>query len=165
MVMTSPPTGQTKDPEVLRFYGFLVVNTCFAVAADGVSEVLRGGRLTSVPRASAAIAGLLHLRGRIVPVIDLRLRLGFPPAAHTARRTHLVLRLQDDWYSLLVDAMLDVIEIPADRIEHPTAPVTDPSADAMTGIFAGNDQLVHLLDPQRIVQSLVQQRVRGHSTG
>jgi purine-binding chemotaxis protein CheW len=136
---------------------FKVADHCFAIDSAFVTEVLRGGSLTPVPLAPESIVGLLHLRGRIVPVIDMRRRLGFAVPPPSAVRTHLVLRQQDDWYSLLVDEVLDVHDFPAERIEQP-AKADGPATDAVTGVFAGPAGLVHFLDPQRIVQSLVRQR-------
>ena len=137
---------------------FLVGGDCFAVASTGVTEVLRDGRITRVPHAAEAVIGLIHLRGRIVPVIDLRRRLGLIDAEPSASRTHLVIRLHDDWYSLLVDEMLDVIEVAEHQIEHPSKPSADSANDAVTGVFADADRLVYFLDPQRIVQPLARQR-------
>ena len=102
------------------------------------------------------LASRAHVE-RIVPVIDMRRRLGFAAPPPSAVRTHLVLRQQDDWYSLFVDEVLDVHDFPAERIEQP-AKADGPATDAVTGVFAGPAGLVHFLDPQRIVQSLVRQR-------
>lgn len=154
------PTPSTEGT-TLRACGFEVAGVCFAVDAAAVAEVLRAGRLTAVPLAAPAVAGLLHLRGRIVPVIDMRRGLGFPDADPPISRTHLVLRLQDDWYSLLVDEMLDVIEIPSGGVEHPTKPAAP--REAVVGTYAADGRLVHLLDPQRIVHGLVRHRVGGRS--
>jgi purine-binding chemotaxis protein CheW len=143
---------------ITRYCCFLVGDDCFAVGSDGVAEVLRDGRITHVPHAPEAVLGLIHLRGRIVPVIDMRRRLGLNATEPPAGRTHLVLRLHDDWYSLLVDEMLDVIEVAEDAIEHPSKPSADSAHDAVTGVYAGADRLVHFLDPQRIVHSLARQR-------
>ena len=137
---------------------FLVGGDCFAVASTGVTEVLRDGRITRVPHAAEAVIGLLHLRGRIVPVIDMRRRLGLIDAESSASRTHLVIRLHDDWYSLLVDEMLDVIEVADHQIEHPSKPSPDTPNDAVTGVFADAGRIVYFLDPQRIVQPLARQR-------
>jgi purine-binding chemotaxis protein CheW len=143
------------------FCTFMVGDSCFAVPADGVVEVLRGGRLARVPLAPDAILGLLHLRGRIVPVIDPATHLGISrktPENHT----HLVIELQDDWYGLVIDEMLDVVEIPRDRIEQPTTFSAEGPAEAVAGVFAAPDRLVHLLDPQRMIQSFVRQRPQTH---
>lgn len=140
-MLTAPPA---RDVCAFRVGGHR-----FAVASAGVAEVLHSAALTPVPLAPEAIVGLLHLRGRIVPVIDVRRRLGLPAGAGVAT-THLVIRIGDDWYSLLVDEVLDVQAIPEDRIERPA----NPAADAVTGVFADTDQLLHLVDPERVVQAL-----------
>lgn len=137
---------------------FLVGGHCFAVLSSLVAEVLRAGIVTPVPLATDAVAGLIPLRGRIVPVIDMRRRLGLGAAA-TADGDLLVVRLGDDHCALLVDEVLDVDRIPTDRIEPPSGCLVDPVADPRTGVFADEDRLVHLLDPQRIVQTLVRPRV------
>ena len=141
-----------------RYCCFLVGSDCFAVASAGVAEVLRDGKIARVPHAPDAVIGLIHLRGRIVPVIDMRRRLGLTAAEPAAGRTHLVLRLQDDWYSLLVDEMLEVIEVPDHDVEHPSRPAFESAHDAVTGVYADAGRLVHFLDPQRIVHALARQR-------
>ncbi len=141
-----------------RYCTFRVGDDCFAFESAAVAEVLRGGRPTRVPLAPEEILGLIHLRGRIVPIIDVAGRLGTTSRPGPAAGPHLVIRLQDDWYGLLVDEMLEVIDIPADRIEQPTAAAV--AGDALTGVFAAADRLVHLLDPQRMIHSLVRQRTQ-----
>ena len=145
------------ESTIHRCCTFRVGEACFALPADGVVEVLRGGSLARVPRAPEGVLGLLHLRGRIVPIIDPAAQLGISRVAEQ-RATHLVIELQDDWYGLVIDEMLDVVEIPADRVEQATAPTTEASGDALIGVFAAQDRLVHLLDPQRMVHSLTRLR-------
>jgi chemotaxis signal transduction protein len=86
-----------------------------------------------------------------VPVVDPAARLGVDRPSPD-RATLLVIALQDDWYALVIDEMHDVVEIPADAIEQ-TTPGGD-GADPLTGIYAAPEQLVHLLDPQRMIHSL-----------
>lgn len=147
----------TPPSETSRACVFRVGEHRFAVDADRVAEVMHTAALTPVPLAPGAIAGLLHLRGRIVPAIDVRLPLGLAAAEADAARTNLVIHVADDWYSLLVDEVLDVQSIPADAIERPTGH-TDPSAAFRTGVFADASCLVHLLDPERLVQTIHRQR-------
>lgn len=137
-----------------RWCTFRVGDACFAVDSAAVIEVLRDRGLTRVPLAASGVLGLAHLRGRIVPVVDPAERLGVSRGA-AAAHTHLVVALGDDWYGLLVDEMLDVIEIPEGRIERPTA--SGASGDAVSGTFAAENRLVHLLDPERMIHSLVRQ--------
>ena len=139
----------------LRSCTFRLGGDCFAIDADRVTEVIREGRLARVPLAPEGLLGLVHLRGRIVPIVDLAGRLGIPRAGGGAG-THMIVEVQGDHYGLLVDEMLDVIDIPADRVEHPT----DAAAahEAVVGVFAAAERLVHLLDPERMIQSLVRPR-------
>jgi purine-binding chemotaxis protein CheW len=154
--MTQPATPALSHGS--RYCCFVVGSDCFAVASIVVAEVLRDGKLTRVPHAPEAVVGLIHLRGRIVPVIDMRRRLGLPAAEASRSGTHVVLSLLDEWYSLLVDEMLDVIEVADDAIEPPSRSTSESSHDAVAGVYADADRLVHFLDPQRIVQTLARQR-------
>lgn len=148
------PASSSRD---LDACAFLVGGHCFAVPSSLVAEVLHVGILTPVPLATDAVAGLIHLRGQIVPVIDMRRRLGLGESI-TEGSDLLVVRLGDDHYALLVDEVLDVDRIPTDHIEPPSGSLIEPAADPRTGVFAGEDRLVHLLDPQRIVHSLLRPR-------
>lgn len=147
--MPSPPPS-VAPPR--RWCTFLLGEACFAVDAAGVVEVLKGRRLTPVPLAAPGVLGLVHLRGRIVPVIDPAARLAVVRTVPTPRGSHLVIEAGDDWYGLLVDEMLDVIEIPPERVERPTA-----GGEEVAGTFAAERRLVHLLDPERMIHSLVRQ--------
>ena len=142
----------------LRACAFRAGGHCFAVESACVAEVLRTAALTRVPLAPEAIVGLLHLRGRIVPVIDVRRRLGLQPAPADAPRTNLVIRLGADRYSLLVDEVLDVLAIDRDGIEQPSGPADALAGDAVTGVFATETRLIHILSPERLVQSLHKHR-------
>jgi purine-binding chemotaxis protein CheW len=140
----------------IRSCTFRVGGDCFALDATHVTEVIRAGHVARVPLAPDGLLGLVHLRGRIVPIIDLAGRLGIPRAASGGAGTHLIVEAGDDSYGLLVDEILDVIDIPVDRIEHPTGAAV--SHEAVVGVFAAADRLVHLLDPERMIQSLVRPR-------
>lgn len=146
------------ESEAVEVCAFRVAGHCFALATANVTEVVASDAIAPVPLAPEAIVGLLHLRGRIVPVIDIRLPLGLPVRATTGVGTHLVVRLTDDWYSLLVDEVVDVQVIPGARIEHPVKSVGGPAGEAVTGVFADAHQLIHILDPERVVQALHRQR-------
>jgi purine-binding chemotaxis protein CheW len=160
---TAPPP--TAAASAARWCSFLVDGRCFAVDAAVVAEVLRATTVNRVPLAAPAIAGLLNLRGRIVPVIDMRLRLGFTPAAAERPRINLVIDVRNEWYSLLVDDLLDVVSFDANHIEPPSGSRSVPALDAVVGLLSETDRLVHFLDPERLLQSLVVTRVRGLSVG
>jgi len=161
MTATASPTR--------RWCTFRIGVACFGVDTAAVVEVLRGRGLTRVPLAAEGVLGLVHLRGRIVPVIDPAARLGVAAAATAGSQAQLVVALGDDWYGLAVDEMLDVIEIPTAQIERPAAAAAH--GEAIAGTFAAETRLVHLLDPEHLIESLVRQpshhpaRPGGHRPG
>lgn len=165
MNLSPAPTAQTPGSTGFRWCSFLVAERCFAIDAASVAEVLREIDINRVPLAAPAIAGLLNLRGRIVPVIDLRLRLGFAAAAAERPRINLVIDVRGEWYSLLVDDLLDVVSFDPAAIEPPAGGRSGPALDAVVGLLSGPERLVHFLDPERLLQSLIVTRVRGLSVG
>lgn len=145
-------------PETLEICVFRVGGHCFAIDSRSVAEVLSAATLAAVPLAPRGIVGLLHLRGRIVPVVDVSDPLGLPAGDAAAPRVHLVIHIADDCYSLLVDEVIDVQTIPVDRIEQAATPITRTGGDPVIGVFADTDRLIHILDPERVVQALGTQR-------
>ena len=146
----------TSATAAIRSCTFRLRGDCFAIDADTVAEVIRGGAIVPVPLAPRGVQGLVHLRGRIVPIIDLADRLGLPPAPGGRPETHLVVTVHGDLYGLAVDEVLDVVDVPGERIERPTDAAL--SHEAIIGVYAEPDRLVHLLDPECMIQSLVRQR-------
>lgn len=153
---TVPESTGAPPSTVGRYAAFLVAGRRFAVAAADVAEVLRDGRVNTVPRAPESLAGLLNLRGRIVPVIDLQKRLGLardeagpqrPPAT-----VHLVLQVSDEWCSLLVDEILDVVEIADASFEPVVAQQATEATDAATAVHASDEGLLYLLDVRQVLR-------------
>ena len=153
-VSTSPLGALIQSAPPQRFCTFLLAGRTFAIDAGIVSEVLRSQPLTPVPRAPGPIRGLLNLRGRIVPAIDMRLRLGFPEAPAPTSPTNIVLVVGGEFFSLLVDALVDVIDIPAAAIEPPVAGAEQAGLDCLDGVHAAGNGLVHLLRAEAIIGGL-----------
>lgn len=164
--MPQPSTSTDRDPAaadsagVGRYAAFLVAGRQFAVPAADVAEVLRDGRVNTVPRAPDSLAGLLNLRGRIVPVIDLRKRLGLPPHAEPTcpATVHLVLQATEEWCSLLVDEILDVVEIADTAFEPVVAQQPTDATDATRAVHAGQDGLLYLLDVKQVLRPMNRSR-------
>jgi purine-binding chemotaxis protein CheW len=94
---------------------FLLGDEHFAVPVEDVQEVLLAQPLAPVPLAPIQIVGLLNLRGAIMPAIDLRVRLGFPPAASNSQQKFLVLKAHGGLVSIVVDEIGDVLELKGEQ--------------------------------------------------
>lgn len=86
----------------------------FAIRVEDVQEVLMHQPLTPVPLAPSHILGLLNLRGHIMPAIDLRRRLGFPQRDGDKSSILLVLKTADRLFSVVVDEIGDVLDLPSE---------------------------------------------------
>lgn len=94
---------------------FFLSGEMFAVPVEHVQEVLMDQPLTPVPMAPRHIRGLLNLRGQIMPAIDLRRRLDFPPRADDEPGSILVVKTSTQLISVLVDQIGDVLPLPHDN--------------------------------------------------
>jgi purine-binding chemotaxis protein CheW len=118
----------------------------YALPLGCVVEVVRMAALTPAPDAPAQVFGLLDLRGRVVPVIDLRTRLGLPAAAPGLSTPICVVEAGGRAYGLVADAVTDVHPLlaPVERLE--VTPAGSPAA----GVTHVGGRLVTLLDPERL---------------
>ena len=124
----------------------------FAVPIETVREIVRYTRPTASAAASGLIRGMISLRGAVVPVADLSDRLGHGP--HTGEDAQIVvLELRDGPLGLIVDHVEGVQRVPSARIN----PTPVPGAEQGFGdeIAAIDDELVLLLDPERVLGSLL----------
>jgi purine-binding chemotaxis protein CheW len=129
----------------------------FGIEVGHVRDVLVPPRMTRVPLAGADVAGLLNLRGRIVVALDLRTRLGLPPAAPDAPRMSVVVEHQGELYSLLVDGVVEVLRLDGDTIE-PNPETLDP---AWRGLSVGIYRLDRALLVELDVTCLLDARVEA----
>ena len=116
---------------------FQLDDLLFGVEVDRVEEVLPHRPLTPVPLAPPQIAGLINLRGQIVPAIDLRRCLGLAEPAAGHEPGNVVLRSRDGLLSLLVDHIGDVVAVDDLQIE----PVPDSVEPAARRLLRGVCQL------------------------
>ncbi|MEQ1831699.1 MAG: chemotaxis protein CheW [Candidatus Eisenbacteria bacterium] len=125
---------------------FRVAGALFGVEVERVQEVVRNVAVTRVPPAPPAVAGLLNLRGRIVPVVDLRVLLGLPPADASQGGIHVIVRDGDDPVSLCADAIADVRR--GDDIEVEPMPESfgPPHTELILGVVKLGDDMLLVLD-------------------
>lgn len=140
------------DPRQLC--SFLVGEHLFGLDIEQVQEILLPPPLTRVPGAPPEVAGLLNLRGQIVPAIDLRRRLELPEATAPTDAPHVVLRGDDGAVSLRVDAIGDILPFVGAKL----APLPDnlrgPLRSLLLGVHALPDRLLLVLSADAVVDGL-----------
>lgn len=117
-----------------------------------VREVSPLQRVTRVPRTPKYIEGVTNLRGRVIPVVDLRRRLGLPVSAATKSTRIAVAELEGGQVGMIVDAVLEVLRVPASRIEPPSQLLSKVDAEYVQGVAKMDGRLIILLDLARVLQ-------------
>ena len=151
------PTIITPVAEQQQYLTFSLGEEMFAIGILSIREILEYGELTEVPLVPPFIRGVINLRGAVVPVIDLAVRFARPRCEITKRSCVVIIEgpAGDHGQRLLmgvvVDAVSEVLEIPAAEIEPPPAFGANIRIDFISGMGKVNGRFVVLLDVNLIL--------------
>ena len=132
---------------------FALDNEMYALGIDAVQEILKPRGVTEIPRTPEHLTGVINLRGRIVPIIDLRLRLGMPPREATQSTRIVIGRHEDQSVGMIVDEVSAVRAVPHGSIE-PASQLISARVDAdfIKGLAKIDRGIITLLEPDRLLQ-------------
>jgi len=140
-----------------QYVTFALGGELFGVEVNRTREILSLIPVTSVPQTPVYMLGVINLRGQVVPVIDMRLKLGMPQAEATQDTCIIVLEVQVDEETLVVgaqaDAVREVLEINLDQIEPPPRLGTKLKTEYIRGMGKVDEQFMILLDIDRVFSS------------
>jgi purine-binding chemotaxis protein CheW len=131
---------------------FQVADLYLGLDIASVQEVLRGQAVTRLPLAADAVRGIINLRGRIIPAIDLRSCLELEAAPEGAWPASLVVRAPDA-VSLLVDDVEDVVEIAEEALEPIPETMRAGTREVLRGVVQRPDRLLLEVDLGRILRA------------
>jgi purine-binding chemotaxis protein CheW len=131
---------------------FSVRGALCALDAAGVQEVIRLRPITPVRHAPEEVAGIINLRGRIVTVLDLGLRLGFGRIEPGPESRIVIVNDRSEFIGLLVDRMGEVTPADPGRSEALPANISPNQAPFFRGICRAGNQALTLLDKDRILE-------------
>jgi purine-binding chemotaxis protein CheW len=131
---------------------FLIGREEYGVDVRLVQEIIRVPAITPVPRAPAFAKGVINLRGRIIPVMDFKAKLGLGASDSTQRKARiLVVRLAGRLIGLLVDGASQVLKVPVSAIEAAPEEVVESQAGHLRGVAKLRDRLVILVDLPQVL--------------
>ncbi len=117
-----------------------------------VQTIIRVTEITPVPRAPGFIKGVINLRGRIIPVVDLKRKLNLGEVDTAARGSRIaVVKVRDRLIGLLVDGASQVLRVPLTRIEAAPEEVVEIDANYIRGVAKLDERLIILMDLQKIL--------------
>ncbi|XDB00009.1 chemotaxis protein CheW [Sulfitobacter sp. LCG007] len=118
-----------------------------------VREIRGWTRATPLPHAPGYMKGVINLRGTVLPVMDLALRLGLTPREHTDRNVIIVVKHEDAMTGLLVDAVSDIIALTADDLQPPPDMQTSAIPNVVSALTLIDERMIRVLDLGSIVNS------------
>ena len=149
----------------LQLVVFGVGKELYGVGIGSVQEIVRVPVVTEVPDAPAFLEGVINLRGKVIPVIDLRKRLRLQGKEKTKSTRVLVTEIEGSTsglVGLLVDFVSEVRKVQADAVEAPPEMVSAVGVEYITGVAKIEEKLIILLDLKRVLNVEDMKKI-GHS--
>ncbi len=136
----------------LHIVGFRIGNETYGVRIGSVREIVRVPEITSVPSAPDLIEGVINLRGKIIPVMDLRKRFGQTEIISDKKNRILVVELENKLIGLIVNAASEVLKIPPSEVDSPGSVFAEGESSYVTGVGRLKGRLIILLDIAKLLQ-------------
>ncbi|HJW27168.1 MAG TPA: chemotaxis protein CheW [Rhodocyclaceae bacterium] len=138
-----------------QYLTFSLGEEMFAIGILAIREIIEYGQVTEVPMTPPFIRGVINLRGAVVPVVDLAVRFGRPPRDITRRTCIVIVEVESEKGSqemgIVVDAVSEVLEIPAADIEPPPEFGAKIRIDFIQGMGKVGGKFVVILDANRVL--------------
>jgi purine-binding chemotaxis protein CheW len=143
------------EVEAQQFLTFTLGGEMFAIEINNIKEIIEYGSLTTVPMMPEFVRGVINLRGRVVPVIDLAVRFGRKASEATKRTCNVIIEVQAEEQTLdigiVVDAVSEVLEIPASEIEPAPSFGAKIRADFIQGMGKVGGEFVIILGLDKVL--------------
>jgi purine-binding chemotaxis protein CheW len=131
---------------------FNLAGETYGVEISLVHEIIRMQKITKVPRTPIFVEGVINLRGRIVPVIDLHKRFSLALSEETQHSRIIVVEVSGVTVGMIVDSVSEVLRLPVDNIEAPPAVIAGGIDSAyLRGVGKWQDKLIILLDLNKVL--------------
>lgn len=143
--------NRNESNELLQLVSFKISNEEFGIDILSVQEINRMLQITKVPNTPAFIEGVINLRGRIIPVIDLRVKLGMEKKEYSKDTRIVVVEIKNRTVGFIVDEVNEVLRIPESITEAPPDMVGGVASDYIISIGKLEDRLLILLDLEKML--------------
>lgn len=148
-MIDDPAAGSGEEQLVI----FRLGDDYFALYIANVNEIIRLQKITPVPKAPPFVEGVTNLRGRVIPVIDLRKRFGLAPREEGYMSRIIVADHVGKLIGLMVDGVDEVLTVQSDAIEPPDEIVVSVDSEFLAGIVRLDERLIILLDQEQVLSA------------
>jgi purine-binding chemotaxis protein CheW len=149
--MSAENQNKKESSELLQLVSFKIGNEEFGVDILNVQEINKMTQITKVPNAPDYVEGIINLRGRVIPVINLRTRLNMEKKASDKDTRIIVVEVGKSTVGFIVDAVSEVLRIPVNITEVPPSIVTGIDSDFIKSVGKLDDRLLILIDLNKVL--------------
>jgi purine-binding chemotaxis protein CheW len=134
-----------------KFLTFALADEEYGLPILTVREIVGMLDITAVPQTPPFMRGVVNLRGKVIPIIDLRIRFGFPEREYDSENCIIVVEVADLLIGIIVDAVREVLSIPSSSIEPPPAFGRGVSTEYILGLGKAKDRIIILLKIESVL--------------
>jgi purine-binding chemotaxis protein CheW len=149
--MSDAKKNNNENSELLQLVSFKIGTEEFGVDILNVQEIIKIVQITKVPNSPVFVEGVINLRGKVIPVIDLRTRLGLQKLEHDKDTRIIVVELSKSTIGFIVDAVNEVLRIPVSITEAPPEIVAGVDSEFIKSVGKLDDRLLILIDLNKIL--------------
>ena len=159
MTTTALSETESGSAEAVQLVVFRIDKSEYALPVGNVGEILRMVAIAPVPEAPDWLPGVINLRGKVIPVIDLRTRLGLPRVDVGLNTPIVVAETEGQMVGLVADSVTELLTVPLESVEPPDARVGN--ANAVEAVARAGERLILIFDLERVCAGS-QQHLAGH---
>lgn len=148
---TDETNVQIAGEDILQLVSFSIGDEEYCVDILRVQEINRMSDITRVPNSPDYVEGVINLRGKVIPIIDLRKRVGMPTIEHNKDTRIVVVEVETKVIGFIVDQVNEVLRINKSITEPPPPMATKIDTEYITAIGKLEERLLILLDLERIL--------------
>jgi purine-binding chemotaxis protein CheW len=147
--------------ELLQLVSFTIGQEEFGLDIQSIQEINRMVEITRVPNSPEFVIGVINLRGKVIPIIDLRKRFGFPPKESDKNTRIIVVELGNMVVGFVVDTVREVIRIPKNITEPPPAIIAGIGSEYIVSVAKLENRLLIILDVERLLRDKEKQQLES----
>ncbi len=134
-----------------QFVVFRLGKETYGLDIESVREIITMQTITQVPRTLEYIEGVINLRGRVIPVYNIRRKFGLPEEEATRATRIVVVEVEGNTIGMIVDGVSEVLRISGDMVERPSEIISDVDTEYLQGVAKMEEKLVILLDIAKVL--------------
>lgn len=147
-----PSKPYSEEEDMVELVSFKLGDETYGVRIDRVKEILKPLKITPVPRTPLYLVGVTSLRGEIIPVFDLKKRLGLEGNNEERKKRILTLSVRNETMGALIDEVRGVVKLHRDSIEPPPTIITGIEADFLEGVSRIDDHFIGILNVEEVMK-------------